>query len=104
VREDHLKLNPIKMLIDEMRIRARREGYTYFNLGGGVANMEDSLFRFKQGFSKDIRPFNVWRYIVNREVYDELVQRKAAVHCAMSPKPCNDFFPCYRCESPLILK
>lgn len=104
VRDDHLKLNPVKMLIDEMRIRARREGYTYFNLGGGVANKEDSLYQFKQGFSHDIKPFNVWRYIVNKKVYDELVKRKAAYYCALSPKPCNDFFPCYRCESPLILK
>ena len=104
VREDHLKLNPVKMLIDEMRIRARREGYTYFNLGGGVANKEDSLYQFKLGFSHDIRPFNVWRYIVNRKVYDELVKRKAAINCILSPKPCNDFFPCYRCDSPVLNK
>lgn len=102
VRDDYLKLNPVKMLIDEMRIRASREGYTYFNLGGGVANKEDSLFQFKQGFSHDARPFNVWRYIVNREVYDELVGCKAAVHCVLSPKPCENFFPCYRCESPYL--
>ncbi len=104
VREDHLKLNPVKMLIDEMRIRAGKEGYTYFNLGGGVANKEDSLFRFKQGFSEDVRPFNVWRYIVNRGVYKELVRQKDAVHCAFSSRPCNDFFPCYRCESPVLVK
>lgn len=104
VREDYLKLNPIKMLIDEMRIRAKLEGYSYFNLGGGVGNKEDSLFHFKQGFSNDIRPFNVWRYIVNKEVYDDLVQRKTAKYCSLSPKTCNDFFPCYRCESPYILK
>lgn len=102
VAAEYLKLNPVKLLIDEMRIRATDEGYQYFNLGGGVANKEDSLFQFKVGFSHDVRPFNLWRYIVNRDVYAELVQEKHGGSCLHLPRGCQDFFPCYRCDTPKI--
>ena len=71
-REEYLHLNPIKLLIDEMRLRATEEGYTYFNLGGGKGVQYDSLFRFKASFSKDLKPAKFWKYIVNRDVYDTL--------------------------------
>lgn len=98
-RAEYLKLNPIKMLIDEMRQQGTAEGYTYFNLGGGVANREDSLFEFKRSFSHDIRPFKVWRYIADQEVYDTLVREKGHAFCALARKKCPEYFPCYRCPN-----
>ena len=75
--ERYLDLNPVKLLIDEMRIRATQENYSCFNLGGGVGSKEDSLFYFKSGFSKDSKPFKVWKYKVNQDIYNDLVlQRK----------------------------
>lgn len=103
VNADCLSLNPIKLLIEEMAIRGREEGYKYFNLGGGVGNLRDSLFDFKAGYSKDFRSFKVWRYIVDETIYDELVSRKNAVNCKVTRKKCMEFFPCYRCESPHTL-
>jgi len=103
-REDYLKLNPIKLIIDEMRIRASADGFRYFNLGGGVANKEDSLFQFKQSFSNDVRPFNVWRYVVDRKVYAQLVREKVSGHCILASASCQDFFPCYRCDTPMLKK
>ncbi|MBC2840322.1 peptidoglycan bridge formation glycyltransferase FemA/FemB family protein [Robiginitalea sp. SC105] len=99
VQEGHLKLNPVKLLIDEMRIKAHAEGYRYFNLGGGVANRKDSLLEFKKGYSDDIRPFKVWRHIVDKEVYAKLVQEKHGGSCIHLPGSCQNFFPCYRCET-----
>lgn len=98
VKEDYLDLNPVKLLLDEMRIKATYEGYSYLNLGGGVGNKEDSLFQFKSGFSKDFKYFNVWRHVANKKVYSALVKAKTTHKCTKFNGSCYDFFPCYRCE------
>ncbi|WP_150451201.1 peptidoglycan bridge formation glycyltransferase FemA/FemB family protein [Arenibacter lacus] len=93
-----MHLYPIKLLIDEMRLTASRDNLIYFNLGGGVKNSKDSLFDFKASFSKDFKPFKVWRYIINNKVYEELVAKKQEKECAIFHKECSLFFPCYRCN------
>src|SRR5690606_28972886 len=94
--EKYLHLNPIKLLIDEARIIATHEKYSYFNLGGGKGAKEDSLFQFKSGFSKDFRPFSVWKYIVDHEVYKNLVKEKLkTVPLALQPQYLANF-PYYR--------
>lgn len=91
--ERYLDLNPIKLLIDEMRIIGTQENFSYFNLGGGVGSKEDSLFYFKSGFSKDSAPFKVWKYMVNQKIYDDLVlQRRDIQYCEETLQ----FFPRYR--------
>lgn len=94
-REEYMHLNPIKLLIDEMRLRATKENFTYFNLGGGKGVERDSLFKFKASFSKDFKPAQFWKFIVNREVYDELVAetQKGRNETAEGD---SDFFPAYR--------
>ncbi|HDZ13626.1 hypothetical protein LCGC14_1047350 [marine sediment metagenome] len=94
-KEDYLHLNPIKLLIDEMRLRATEQGYTYFNLGGGLGVNEDSLFRFKASFSNDYRPAKFWKYVVNQEVYDELVDGTKKDDSEKELETTN-FFPAYR--------
>src|SRR5690606_22735599 len=74
--EEYLHLNALKMLIDEMRVRATQENYEYYNLGGGVSGNEDSLFHFKSCFSNDYKDFKIWKYIVNQTAYQELSYRK----------------------------
>ena len=96
-REDTLNLNPIKLLIDEMRRDAMRQGYTYLNLGGGVGNQEDSLFHFKSSFSKDFLNFNLWNFVVDQKIYRDLVVATKGA-CEKLGQDCKDFFPCYRCE------
>ncbi|KAA1246933.1 peptidoglycan bridge formation glycyltransferase FemA/FemB family protein [Aquimarina sp. RZ0] len=88
-RNDYLYLTPIRLLIDEMRIRGTQENYTCFNLGGGLGNQEDSLFKFKASFSKDSKDFKIWKFIVNQEIYDKLTNQYA-------PTMSSDFFPKYR--------
>lgn len=93
-KEEFLYLNPLKFMIDEMRIVASMENNTFYNLGGGIGSKEDSLFRFKSNFSKDHKIFKVWKYIVNDKKYNELS------YCSNCPKindSCNKFFPSYRC-------
>ncbi|WP_158848237.1 peptidoglycan bridge formation glycyltransferase FemA/FemB family protein [Algibacter sp. L1A34] len=100
VKNEYLSLNPIKLLIDDMRIRATKEKFTFFNLGGGVGGKTDSLFYFKSGFSKEIKDFKIWRYIVNEQVYENLVRdkHKQKIDCVFSHKTCLEYFPCYRCN------
>lgn len=90
----YLKLNPLKLLIDEMRIRGVRENYKYLNLGGGVSSKEDSLFYFKSGFSNNFLPFKVWKYKVNEDVYEELVEQ--LVHDVPNNQMLSEYFPLYR--------
>lgn len=84
----HLDIMPIKMLIDEMRILATNEGYEYLNLGGGYAGVVDSLLRFKMSFSKNLKPFRVWKHIVHVESYNELALANSNQR--------TDYFPAYR--------
>ena len=91
--ERYLDLNPIKLLIDEMRIRGKQENYSYLNLGGGVGAKEDSLFYFKSGFSKYTLPFKVWKYVVNPTIYEDLVQQRNDIrYCEETLR----YFPRYR--------
>ncbi|MEE9361059.1 MAG: GNAT family N-acetyltransferase [Cellulophaga sp.] len=99
-KSDYLYLNPIKLLIDEMRITSSEENYTFLNLGGGLGSNEDSLFRFKSSFSKNLKPFELWEVIVNKEVYDKLSKKNKTTNTCTSIEyinGCKDFFPCYRC-------
>ncbi len=89
-RNAYLNLSPIRLLIDEMRINGSGDKYKYFNLGGGLGNNEDELFRFKSSFSKDFKKFKVWKYIVNEDIYNELVNTKNVIDKS------SDFFPLYR--------
>tara|TARA_R110002049_G_scaffold116271_3_gene268722 strand:- start:1227 stop:3326 length:2100 start_codon:yes stop_codon:yes gene_type:complete len=89
-KNSYLHLNPTKLLIDEMRIIATQRGQKYFNLGGGLGGRDDdSLFHFKSLFSKDFKDFNLWKLIVNQDVYDDLVAKKG-----INKK--TDYFPLYR--------
>jgi len=87
-KSDFLTLNPVKILIDEMRLIATQEGLDYLNLGGGLGSTEDSLLRFKMSFSKELKTFCIWKYIVNDEVYNSLTSRHGSTS--------TDFFPAYR--------
>ena len=91
-KNNFLNLSPIRLIIDEMRIRGTKDQFSYFNLGGGLGNEEDELFRFKSSFSKDHKPFFVWKYIVNNKVYDLLVKKNTTLESNLG------FFPLYRNE------
>ncbi len=89
-KNDYLHLTPIRILIDEMRVKATEEGYQFFNLGGGLGSSEDSLFNFKASFSKDFKNFKVWKYVVNDKIYEELCNKYSDNQANLN------FFPLYR--------
>lgn len=85
--EEFIRETPMKLILDEARLLGNQTTAISLHLGGGVGGSdEDSLFRFKSGFSKDFKQFSVWKYIVNQAVYDELSKGKEV----------SRFFPLYR--------
>ena len=87
-KAEYLEVPALKLLIDEMRIKGTKENYNVFNLGGGLNSKDDSLLRFKKSFSKSLKKFSVWQYIVNENMYNELKNSVETID--------NDFFPEYR--------
>ena len=87
-KNEHFKVAPSRLLLDEMRVQGTEQGYTYFNLGGGYNGNDDALFSFKSSFSDDIKVFKAWKHIANQKIYDELTKE------VKTSDP--DFFPAYR--------
>lgn len=91
-KNDYLIDTPIKIVMDEARLLGVKYGLDYLHLGGGVGGSDDdSLFRFKSGFSKNFHQFSVWNLVVNQVAYDKLVQDKG-----VKEEEYPNFFPLYR--------
>jgi len=88
---NYLKNSPAKFLVDEISEMGRKWGMKYYHLGGGVGFKEDSLFDWKLGFSDMTLENYSWRYIANKPVYNQLVE-KSGNHIYAE----TDFFPLYR--------
>ncbi len=85
--EEYIRDTPMKLILDEARLLGNSLIAENLHLGGGVGGHDDdSLFRFKSGFSKDFKQFSVWKYIVDQKIYDELSKDKVK----------SNFFPLYR--------
>lgn len=85
--EAFIKETPMKLILDEARIFGNEISTECLHLGGGVGGQDnDSLFRFKSGFSKDFKQFSVWKLIVNDTIYKQLSKNKLP----------SSFFPLYR--------
>lgn len=85
--EEFIRETPMKLILDEARLLGNQTTAKSLHLGGGVGGSdEDSLFRFKSGFSKNFKQFSVWKYIVNPAVYNQLSKEKAQ----------TSYFPLYR--------
>ncbi|MDM1521203.1 GNAT family N-acetyltransferase [Myroides odoratimimus] len=90
-KDKFIKDTPMKLVLDEARILSTSLGYKYLHLGGGVGGHDDdSLFKFKSGFSKNFAQFSIWKSIFNQEVYKELVKNKGLENSDSS------YFPLYR--------
>lgn len=89
---NYLKNTPMKLLIDEARLIGSSLKLHYFHLGGGVGGSDsDSLFLFKESFSKTLFQFKIWKLIVNNNIYDKLVIEKHGTRNIES-----EYFPLYR--------
>jgi hypothetical protein len=85
---------PSKLLFDDAIRWAKDEGYRTLHLGGGVGAKEDSLFRFKAGFSSARCTFNTYRMVFSEQKYALLNDRWYERYKSAEDSP--DFFPRYR--------
>ncbi len=82
---------PMKLILDEARLMANSLNLKYLHLGGGVGGEDnDSLFRFKSGFSKNFYQFAVWKMVVDPLKYNEMVKNMELENSK------SNFFPLYR--------
>lgn len=95
----HLRIpSGVKIILDEMRVRGSRAGFSWLHLGGGVGAQRDQLFDFKAGFSDAHFTFQTGRIVVQPEVYHDLVRtRRQWLDGQQATIADHRFFPEYRC-------
>lgn len=62
-----------KLLYHELFLWCKQNGYKKYHIGGGRTNDEDdSLFKFKRNFSKNVGSLHVGENVINAKIYNEL--------------------------------
>ena len=99
---DALKLAPMKLLVDDVRLWGNQQGHRAFHLGGGTtADPADSLLHYKLGFSDTTHEFATWRWTLLQDVHDRLCEAKRQWNESHQLRIADaSFFPAYR--SPTI--
>ena len=99
-RDAFLRLSPMGLVIDTARAWGTAEGARVCHLGGGVGSKEDSLFKFKAGFSDRRHRFETWRWVTAPEVYSRLNEQRTRLNELGGLVPVSpDYFPAYRCPT-----
>ena len=94
--DECLRLSPAKMMFEAVSRWAKETGNSVLHLGGGVGCSDDSLFRFKAGFSNWTTDFYTFRMVLDQEKYSTL-NRLWQEHCNGYEED-SDFFPKYRVD------
>jgi sugar O-acyltransferase (sialic acid O-acetyltransferase NeuD family) len=93
--EKYEKQSPMKLIIDEARLIANNLNLKYLHLGGGFGGSDqDTLYSFKSGFSSYRCHFINWNLIVNKNIYDNLVESNGNIDKT------SHYFPLYRAIQP----
>lgn len=94
---DFLHLSPMKQNFHEICNWGHERRMKTFHLGGGVGSKEDSVLKFKSGFSDLRHQFKIWRWVINNEKYEEICQLKD-LNNKLKKKQVIDsnYFPYYR--------
>jgi hypothetical protein len=98
-RLEHGDQDTTKFMFDAVRRWAKQRSNRFFHLGGGRGAEEDSLFRFKAGFSKSLASYHTWRAVANADAYRTLV-RQWELRTGTTAEPLDGFFPAYRKPTP----
>jgi hypothetical protein len=89
--EAYLKYSPVKLIIEEARLHYKTLGAKWLHLGGGVGGKEDSLLKFKTAFSSRRHLFKIWKYVIDAQLYEQLVNKLVG-----TTQEYDSFFPLYR--------
>jgi hypothetical protein len=72
----HKVASPAKLVIDARRRWGQEQGYRALHLGGGRGGADDSLFRFKAGFSPSRLNFRTAGVVLRPNDYADLVRER----------------------------
>jgi hypothetical protein len=72
-RPDALPYSPDRLVVHTERGWALQHGLDQLHLGGGRGARADSLFTYKCGFAPARHTFRTWRWVLDRDAYDEMV-------------------------------
>jgi Acetyltransferase (GNAT) domain len=102
-KSEYMSQSPFNGLIDYVRYWAKARGNEFLHLGGGIGgSTEDSLFKFKSGFSRQQHDFYTVRCIVDPVQYQALVEHQAqAIGQPSHELIKGHFFPAYRASAPI---
>ncbi len=93
----HFTLRPNNCLMYEVELWSKGAGYHYYHLGGGVsAAADDSLLRYKLGFSERTASLYSYHRVHNEGNYRRLCALKLAHETAQGIMSESDYFPLYR--------
>ncbi len=97
-RDRHPELRANNLTMIETALWARKTGCSRYHLGGGVTSREDdTLLRFKAGFSDRRAPLYTYFCVRDQAVYDELCRRKRTHERETAgTELASDFLPLYR--------
>ena len=87
----YLHRSPLNLVLDAAREKGIERNMSWLHLGGGRGGVDDSLFQFKSRFSQERFTFQIWKYIYNEKIYNELNEKKFG-----DKQPDSSFFPLYR--------
>ncbi len=92
--QGYRKYAPMKLLLDNARFIGIENKIKFLHLGGGInGNSDDSLYRFKAGFS-DLRfMFKIWQLIVDEKLYYYLLDS-----LGNKIQNTDTYFPAYRAK------
>lgn len=98
-RDRYLCMSPAKLMYDSARLWASETGADVMHIGGGVGAGEDSLFHFKQGFSRKRHPFVLWKWVLRQTVVHQLTKEKERYQLASGQLVnTNGYFPQFLCS------
>ena len=86
-------LQPTKLMMQFVLEWAKARGDRVLHLGGGVGAGNNSLMRFKNGFSPRRHAFSTLRIVIDEPGYRRLVE---AVDPSLDPDDRSGYFPAYR--------
>ena len=93
--DEYRYLAPSNLLLYEAALWGNEQGFKTFHLGGGVGNIQNSLYKFKAAFNrKSDYQFSIGKEIFDQRKYDELVLRRKETDFDFNSN--SDFFPLYR--------
>jgi len=96
--ERFFSMRPNNLLMYETALWAKRQGFRRYHLGGGVTKSdEDSLYRFKSGFTKETALLYVYKRLHHLPTYNYLCKLKKQYEKKTLGKEIkSDYFPLYR--------